>query len=274
MKKVYHNKILQNQTKDKLLIRDVLLHYKKLGRHDLLWRKKITPYRVLVSEVMLQQTQVSRVTPKFISWIKVYPSLKALRASTLKDVLLLWQGLGYQRRAKALFSIASETYSLPKTFNQLIELPGIGEYTASAICAFAYNMFSHPVLETNIRTVLIEYFHQRGTSIHDKVLYEDLLRLETYKDVQHLGARNWYYALMDFGAFLKTKHISHNLKSIHHAKQTAYKGSLRELRAKTLFSIAHSKTLPEDERLEKVIEQLVKEKFIFRRNTKYYIQNF
>ena len=246
----------------KNFIGDVLVHYKTHGRNALQWRKNITPYRILVSEVMLQQTQVLRVISKFETWMNVYPTLTELRTGTLHDVLILWQGLGYQRRAKSLLSIAKERSVLPETFDELRALPGVGIYTASAICAFAYNRFAHPLLETNIRTALIEYFHIGENDISDGVLYDDLTRLEAYAEVQKLGARNWYYALMDFGAHLKSTGISHNKKSAHHVTQSSYKGSLRELRARTLFAITHGEKIPVDERIDGVLLQLAKEGYI------------
>ncbi len=257
------------QGEDKIFIKEILRYNAKFGRHGLMWRKKINPYRILVSEVMLQQTQVARVLPKFEAWMEKYPTLKVLAESSLKDVLVLWQGLGYQRRAKALFQIAQVTSRLPKSYEELLLLPGIGPYTASAICAFAYDIFTHPVLETNIRTVLIEYFHPGETDIHDGVLYDDLTRLAAYKEVIKAGGRIWYYALMDYGAYLKSTRISHNKKSAHHTVQTRYEGSLRQLRAKTLFAITHGESLPADERLEEVIRQLLKEGFISKKGKKY-----
>jgi A/G-specific adenine glycosylase len=254
---------------DNEFLKDLSAYYTSEGRHSLLWRKKITPYRILVSEVMLQQTQVSRVLPKFKEWMIQFPTLSSLKQASLKDILVLWQGLGYQRRAKALLTIAKEVKVLPITFEALLALPGIGPYTASAICAFAHNTFTHPVLETNIRTVLIEYFHQGENEIHDSRLYDDLNRLVTNKKVKSMGARHFYYALMDFGAHLKSKKISHNKKSIHHITQTAYKGSSRELRAKVLFAITKNLPLPNDERLELVLMSLTKEKFIVKNATSY-----
>lgn len=254
-----------------LCIQKILDHYKKYGRHDLVWRKQMTGYRVLVSEIMLQQTQVSRVIDKFSLWMKQYPTLSSLRKSSLKDILILWQGLGYQRRAKALYSIAQVRTTIPKTFDELVLLDGVGTYTASAVMAFAYDIFSHPVLETNIRTVLIEEFHLGETAIHDGLLYDDLSRLETYTAVRELGARHWYYALMDYGAHLKQQKISHNTKSAHHTVQSAYKGSLRELRAKTLFAIAHKKILPTDLRLKNVLEKLIQEGYIKKTKNTYTI---
>jgi A/G-specific adenine glycosylase len=257
------------ENKDVLFIKDVISHYTKYGRSTLVWRKNITAYKVLVSEIMLQQTQVNRVIPKFSMWMKLYPSLSELKKATLTDILFLWQGLGYQRRAKALLSIGKQHRTIPRTFEGLMSLPGVGTYTASAISAFAYNRFDHPVLETNIRTVLIEYFHIHKTNINDAVLYQDLYRLEKNSAVKKIGAREWYYALMDFGAHLKASSISHNTKSAHAVVQSPYKGSRRELRAKVLFAVAQQKKLPEDARLPQILDQLSKEKFILKKKERY-----
>lgn len=256
---------------DRACIKRVLAYYKKHGRHDLVWRKNITAYRILVSEVMLQQTQVTRVLPKFEVWMKAYPTLAALSGSSFKDILVLWQGLGYQRRAKALYTISQIHKRLPASFDELLKLPGIGTYTASALCAFAYDEFSHPLLETNIRTVLIEQYHHGTSKIRDTTLYEDLHRLALYKEVQAVGARVWYYALMDYGAHLKASRISHNEKSAHHTKQSVYKGSVRELRAKTLFAITHKEKLPDDSRTEQVLLMLVNEGYVVKRGKGYRI---
>lgn len=258
--------------KDKYFIKAVLAHYKKFGRHDLSWRKNITPYRVLVSEIMLQQTGVPRVLPKFAMWMKTYPTLSALSKASLTDVLKLWQGLGYQRRAKALLDIAKTTKKLPSDYRGLLALKNIGPYTASAIIAFAYDTFPEYLLETNIRTALIEAFHQGETKVHDGRLYDDLSRLTKNKVVQKAGARTWYFALMDYGAHLKSLKISHNEKSAHYTKQSPYKGSVRQLRAKTLFAIAHKEKLPIDERLNEVLDQLVKEKYIVRKEKGFIIK--
>lgn len=247
---------------DIIFIDKVLTHYHKHGRHDLPWRKNISAYRVLVSEIMLQQTQVGRVHSKYLEWIRKYPNLKSLAKSSLHDVLILWRGLGYQRRAKSLLSISREYKCVPVEFNNLLLLPGVGVYTASAIMAFAYNRFSHPVLETNIRTALIEHFHLNKNKVSDDSLYADLLRLQENERVKSIGARGWYYALMDFGSYLKSKNISHNTKSTRYGTQSKYKGSFRELRAKVLFAITNSEVLPKDKRLSEVLLELEKEGFI------------
>lgn len=256
---------------DKKFIKTVLTYYKAHGRNNLPWRKNITPYRILVSEVMLQQTQVSRVLPKFQAWMKTYPTLSALSKASLTDILKLWQGLGYQHRAKALLDIAKTTKTLPKEYEGLLALKSIGPYTASAIMAFAYDTFPEYLLETNIRTVLIEAFHQGEMKVHDGVLYDDLSRLTKNRAVQKVGARTWYYAFMDYGVYLKSMKISHNEKSAHHAKQSPYEGSTRQLRAKVLFSITHKEKLPKDERLNVVLKQLLKEGYIVQKGKNYSI---
>ena len=195
--------------------------------------------------------------------MKAYPSLATLSLANFREVLVLWQGLGYQRRAKSLYELAKVVKKIPSSFEELLKLPGIGPYTASAIRAFGYDAFSKvPMLETNIRTALIEEFHQGEIDIHDGRLYDDLHRLEQCSRVKKLGARTWYYALMDYGAYLKSQKISHNTKSAHHMKQSAYKGSVRELRAKILFAITHTKDLPNDERVSEVMEKLMSEGYI------------
>ncbi len=246
--------------------REVLEWYQVHGRHTLPWRKSITPYKILVSEIMLQQTQVVRVLPKYELWMKKYPTLISLSQASLQEILVLWQGLGYQRRARALLTIAKTQTKLPKSYQELLALPGIGEYTASAMMAFAYNTFEH-MLETNIRTALVERFHNKKSAITDEVLKKDLKILIELPEVKKCGAREWYCALMDYGAYLKAGGISHNTKIAGYKKQTAYEGSFRKLRAETLFAITHNKALPIDARVPMVLTELKKEGFI-KRSTK------
>lgn len=247
----------------KKFIAIIVEYYLAHGRHNLPWRSNSTPYSILVSEIMLQQTQVARVTKKFSSWMLVYPTLEALSNASLKEVLLLWQGLGYQRRAKALLRIAETSTVVPVTFNELRELPGVGEYTASAVSVFSSNLFSHPVLETNIRTVLFHFFFKESKEkISDKELMDLLFDLEKKKEVVSLGARDWYYALMDYGAYLKEQGFSYNSKSSGYRKQSSFKGSSRELRAKILFAVAHGEKIPNDERSAPILQSLIKEGFI------------
>src|SRR3989344_4400093 len=118
--------------------REVWNYWKKNGRHDLAWRKTRDPYKILVSEVMLQQTQVPRVEGKYREFLKAFPNVPALAKAPLFDVLKVWSGLGYNRRAKFLHDAAKQVVEkyggkIPRLYNELVELPGIGEYTAKAI---------------------------------------------------------------------------------------------------------------------------------------------
>ena len=127
--------------------------YHAYGRHELAWRQTTDPYAILVSELMLQQTQVERVIPKYQAFMQKFPTAKALASVQLDEVLRMWQGLGYNRRAKYLWQTASAVTSaggeFPKTEEDLRALPGIGPYTASAVACFSYIM---PVtlIETNV----------------------------------------------------------------------------------------------------------------------------
>ncbi len=149
--------------------------YYKKNKRDLPWRRSgATPYQILVSEIMLQQTQVDRVIPKYKHFIKQFPTFAALARAKQKDVLIAWQGLGYNRRALNLKRTAESVWNthngrLPKETNVLIALPGIGSYTAGAIRAFAWNLPS-TVIETNIRTVYLHHFFPTQKKVSDKTL--------------------------------------------------------------------------------------------------------
>ena len=197
------------------------------------WRKAINPYRILVSEIMLQQTQVSRVKEKFSSFIKNFPDFKSLDRAPLADVLKAWQGLGYNRRAIALKKIARvlvHEYGgrLPDDVEILQTLPGIGYATACSVAAFAFNAPTI-FIETNIRTVFIHHFFRTAKKVHDK---EILLLVEKTLDRSH--PRDWYYALMDYGTYLKKQHGNKNIKSFHYSKQSRFEGSNRQLRGKII----------------------------------------
>ncbi|MCA9366243.1 A/G-specific adenine glycosylase, partial [Candidatus Kaiserbacteria bacterium] len=146
-------------------------HYRAHGRHTLPWRTHITPYRILVSELMLQQTQVDRVVPKFTAFIKKWPTVSAVSKATLGEVLRMWQGLGYNRRAKHLHECAKiimEAHSgrFPKDQQTLQTLSGIGPYTAAAIMNFAYEIPT-ALIETNVRTVFLHHFFPDATNVKD-----------------------------------------------------------------------------------------------------------
>ena len=245
----------------------VWAHYKKCGRHDLPWRPPTLKlrrgkenefvYKILVSEVMLQQTQVDRVIPFYKAFIKKFPTAKKLAAAPLSEVLKCWQGLGYNRRAKLLREAAQQLVRTPLSgarvtlAQKLEELPGVGPYTARAVAAFAFNQ-DVVVIETNIRTAVIHHFFnkKRNTIIYDSVsdaqIQEILMKaLPKGKSLLRQGyegrAREWYSALMDYGAYLKRSGISHNAKSKTYAKQSKFTGSLREARGAILRALASKK---------------------------------
>lgn len=205
--------------------------YSHYGRHarSFPWREHITPYRVLVSEFMLQQTQTSRVLEKFEPFVDVFPDFQTLAHAPLREVLRMWQGLGYNRRARALRDTAEAVVSLyggalPSDEALLRELPGIGPYTAAAICAFAFNQ---PVvmIETNIRTVFIHFFFPGEGKVSDAAIRPLVART---MDAAH--PREWYYALMDYGVMLKQRYANPGRKSVHHRSQSSFQGSDRQLR--------------------------------------------
>ena len=141
--------------------KEVWNYYKAHGRHDLPWRKTRDPYRILVSEVMLQQTQVPRVLEKYKEFLKAFPSVMALAAAKLSEVLKIWSGLGYNRRGKYLHDaakivVADHKGNMKKALAE--PLPGVGSYTRAAVRTFAYNE-PHTMIETNIRTVYIDLYN-------------------------------------------------------------------------------------------------------------------
>ena len=214
--------------------------YRLHARRDLPWRKTRDPYRILVSEMMLQQTQVARVLPFYKNFIKEFPTARKLASAQLADVLKSWQGLGYNRRAKMLHAAAKELsmkglgkLNFPNRTAELEKLPGVGPYTARAVAAFAYNQ-DVIVVETNIRTAILNHFFPKRRKVSDKEIERVLAKL-----LPRGGAREWYSALMDYGAYLKRSGVSHNARSRHYAKQPQFAGSSREARGAILRVLAH-----------------------------------
>lgn len=215
----------------------VYAHYEREGRHSLPWRRTRDAYRILVSEIMLQQTQVDRVRPYYERFLERFPTVAALAQAPLADVLILWQGLGYNRRARMLHEAAkaiAATYGgkVPKDVAALESLPGIGPYTARAIAAFAYNQ-DVVFVETNLRTAVTHEFFPNEESVRDATV---LAVLE--KALVPGESRRWYGALMDYGAHLKRSGIRINAKSAGYAKQTAFRGSGREARGALVKELA------------------------------------
>jgi A/G-specific adenine glycosylase len=216
----------------RLTIRD----YYRQHRRSLPWRETDDPYAILVSEIMLQQTQVDRVRVKYREFLEALPGFRELAAAELSQVLSLWQGLGYNRRALSLRLCAgavTERFQgvLPREVTELESLPGIGPYTARAVAAFA---FGHPTafIETNIRSVFIHHFFPKREAVLDR---EILPLVELALDREE--PREWYYALMDYGAMLKKKGVNPGRRSAHHARQSPFRGSNREQRSLILRTI-------------------------------------
>ncbi len=217
-----------------------LEHFKNIvwtqGRahwRDLPWRNINDAYAVLVSEVMLQQTQVKRVLDYWPRFLSLFPTLDALAVADTSLVLEQWQGLGYNRRALALkrcAEICSDSYQgvLPDTYQQLIALPGIGKATAAGVCAFAYQQ-PGVYLETNVRTVFLHELFSDQEDVSDKDI-EPLVALSCSKE----DPRGWYYALLDYGAYLKQTLPNPSRRSKHYTKQSKFEGSRRQKRAEVV----------------------------------------
>ena len=197
---------------------------------DLPWRNIDDPYAVLVSEVMLQQTQVSRVKRYWSRWMELFPTVDALAAADTATVLEMWQGLGYNRRALAL-KRACEVCSadngglLPRTVDELVKLPGIGPATAAGVVAFAYDEPS-VYIETNVRSVFLHELFPDREEVSDKQLVP-----YAADTCPSRGARAWYYALLDYGAHLKSQIANPSRRSKHYARQSKFEGSRREKRS-------------------------------------------
>jgi len=233
---------------------------------DMPWRDNTESYFVLVSELMLQQTQVDRVIPKFELFMHTFPTIASLAIAPLADVLTVWSGLGYNRRAKFLHEAAKKVVAefdgvIPGTYDELVSLPGIGPNTAGAILAYSFNT---PVvfIETNVRTVYFHHFFEDQALVTDKELKE--LVAQTV-DQEH--PREWYWAMMDYGSYLKKQGVGRINKSSHYKKQAPLKGSLREVRGLILKALAVAdlsqdelrQAMPADERYDTALTALLSE---------------
>lgn len=245
------------------------------------WRETHDPYAILVSEIMLQQTQVERVRIKYSEFMASFPDCTALAAAPLEQVLAVWQGLGYNRRALALKRCAAVIAGrpgsdFPRSIPDLEQLPGIGPYTARAVAAFAFGV-AEPLIETNIRTLYIHFFFHDREKVDDREilpLVEATLVRET--------PREWYYALMDYGAYLKREHPNPGRRSRHHQRQSRFEGSNRQLRSRMLRAVMEQPGVTraellqllgcEDEALAKNLAGLEQEGFITERHSGYAVR--
>ena len=242
----------------------ILTWYEK-NKRNLPWRQTTDPYKILVSEVMLQQTQVDRVIPYYERWLKEFPDVQALAKADKQKILQLWSGLGYNNRALRLQKLAQqmiEQYKgkFPSQYESLLELPGIGPYTAAAIQAFAFNKTA-PVIDTNIRRVFIHELQ-----LKESISMEELKAL-AMKATPEGKARLWNNALMDYGAMEKTAKAT-GIESL--SKQPKFKGSDRQVRGFILKQLAQKRkiTLQEiqtqfpEKNVQKILEKMEKEKIV------------
>ncbi len=245
------------------------------NRRDFPWRYTDDSYWVLVSEIMLQQTQTYRVEPKFLQFIKLFPTLQDLAAARWPHVLGAWQGLGYNSRAKRLHNTAQYVVKefngiVPEEVAILETFEGIGPATAASICAFAFNKPTI-FIETNIRAVFIYHFFASGYPIHDNQIRPLVEQTLDTKD-----PRSWYYALMDYGVYLKQTAKNPARLSAHYAKQSKFEGSNRQIRGIILQKLLEHESLNqenllvlvgrEQERVIKIIHELVREQLIRQKN--------
>ena len=249
---------------------DIYSYYREYGR-DLPWRVSDDPYHILVSEIMLQQTQVQRVIEKYEQFIRIFPDFPSLAKTPLRKILREWQGMGYNRRTIALKQIAQKVVkefngNLPTSVETLMTFHGVGMATASAIAAFAFHQPT-VFIETNIRRVFIHFFFHDMENIKDTQILPLVERT-----LDSSNPREWYYALMDYGVMLKQKCENPNRRSAHYQKQSPFQGSNRQTRGMILKLLVQASYISEhdiaqklhmrEEKLRYNLTQLVKEGFI------------
>ncbi len=260
--------------------RNTVLSYYRKNARVMPWRETQDPYRIFISEVMLQQTQVSRVMSKFPLFISRFPGFRALSSSKTNELLAIWSGMGYNRRALYLREAASRITEehggvLPRDPGILDSLPGIGPATACSIVCYAYNV---PVvfIETNIRRVFIHHFFPDREEVHDKEIFPLVAATLDRKD-----PRIWYYALMDYGTYLVKTVPNPNRKSRHYTIQSRFEGSDRQIRGMILRLLLKRrmtggeliKRLAESEdRVRRILNDLSKDGFVTVKDNTYEIQ--
>jgi len=261
-----------------------ILDWYSQNKRDLPWRKTRDPYKILVSEIMLQQTQVSRVLPKYELWLQTFPTIQSLVKASIPEVLHIWSGLGYNRRALYLKKAAEEIIRVPRvsqgmfplTIGELRKLPGVGEYTARAVACFAFGQ-QVAVVDTNVRKVILLTFFLRhpGKRSVSRISRTDSGQARmTMKKMQRIAdqllpygqAAEWNQALMDYASATLKK------QKIPIPKQSKFIGSNRYYRGKIIKLLLQKKKIPitELEKLfekdslfiKKIIDSLVKDKMV------------
>jgi A/G-specific adenine glycosylase len=247
-------------------------------RRELPWRQpepdgSFDPYKILVSEIMLQQTQVNRVIPKYTDFLQSFPTVQTLAQAPLSAVLAHWSGLGYNRRAKYLHEAAQALAAKTNwALADLVACKGIGFNTAAAVLTYAYNQ-PYAFIETNVRTVYIHHFFADRDDVDDKEILE---LLNTTMDREQ--SREFYWALMDYGSHLKNTVGNAARSSRHYSKQSRFEGSLRQVRGKVLKALVEGDAseeslmvLIQDDRLPAVLQTLCNEGLIRVYKNRYYL---
>ncbi len=278
----------------------ILDFYRQEGR-SFPWRETCDPYEILVSELMLQQTQTERVVPKYLNWLQEFPTAQALAQAPFSQVLAAWSGLGYNRRAGYLQEACRQVVEdlggvFPSSARELEKLRGVGPYTARAVATFAFNK-PEVFIETNIRSVYLFLFFPRDNfpsgqegshkeadeASHPVKVADSSLMPLIEVTLYHEDPRTWYYALMDYGARLKKSTANPNRRSLHYSRQSKFQGSLRQARGAIVKSLAQTQgnilSLKEIEgesgielySLESAAESLVAEGMICRQGDLYCI---
>ncbi len=265
-----------------------VLSFFKENKRSFPWRKKtpssrVSAYKILVSEIMLQQTRTDRVEQKFKEFLREFPTLFALADATPREVLVVWKGLGYNTRALSLLN-ASRTIQkefggrIPKDPKKLASLKGVGEYTAKAVSTFAYNE-PHIFIETNIRSAFTHHFFKKSSAVPDSKLAPLMEKCLLVATNRKIPPRDWYAALMDYGAHLKKSGVLINHKNCLYKKQSPFQGSNREVRSKITTLLLKVASMDEkqlerkvnDPRTKKALTTLLKDGVIQKKNSHYYI---
>ena len=264
---------------------DIWSFYRANGR-EFSWRGISDPYAVLVSEMMLQQTQTLRVAAKYDAWMRDFPTVQSLAAAARSDVLAHWVGLGYNRRAvflhEACKAVCAEHDGIfPHAQEELRALPGIGPYTAGAVSTFAYNQ-PNVFIETNIRSVFIHrFFSDDALADGSRKIDDREIAPLVEQTLDRTNPREWYYALMDYGADLKKKVANPARKSRQYARQSRFEGSLRQARGAILRFLARNGTATlaqvakaegiDIARIERAAEKLLAERMVAARGGEFRI---
>lgn len=262
-----------------LPLQKTVLEYYRENARTFPWRETVDPWEILVSEVMLQQTQADRVEARLPPFLDRFPTPDALARAPQSDLLLAWQGMGYNRRALNLQRAASHIVEhwkgeIPQESERLRELPGIGPNTAAAICVYAFNL-PEIYIETNIRRIFIHHFFGDAEGVSDA----EILPLVE----EHLWRENpriWYSALMDYGTMLKGSTPNPNRRSRHYNRQSKFTGSRREVRGKVLkhllatgaatFEEIAETVAPQEHDLSSILDDLCREGFLIREGSNSY----